>query len=198
MEFPNFVRNSLPTLAATHVLIQRFHLLHRLLLHPCPDIGVLLSDNVAVPIVPTMFHPDAKSGSALLIAPVLVARITRMNAVVSVSPIARVCGVQCTVGEPLFVLMSVALLLPVLLVCSELVLNIAIITSVFAVRPGVSLLRDNQGFVCAGCSRAVNLFMLNAEVGIGRFTVPVLIAFSVRPLTGWGRDSGERRTREPL
>ena len=49
---------------------------------------------------------------------------------VSVSPIARVCGVHCTVGGPLFVLISFALLLPVLLVCSELVLNIAIITSV--------------------------------------------------------------------
>ena len=35
--------------------------------------------------------------------------------VISVSPIARVCGVQCTMGGPLFVLMLVALLLPVLL-----------------------------------------------------------------------------------
>ena len=113
-------------------------------LPPCPDLGVLLSDNVAVPIVPTMFHPDAQSGSAVLIAPVLVARITRMDAilgnavfvvvtqssldlvlVVSVSPIARACGVHCTVGGPLFVLMSVALLLPVLLVCSELVSGVA-------------------------------------------------------------------------
>ena len=57
--------------------------------------------------------------------------------VVSVSHIARVCGVRCTVGGPRYVLMSAALLPPVLLVCSELVLNVAVIPNVCAVRPDV-------------------------------------------------------------
>ena len=110
------------------------------------------------------------------------------------------CGVRCTVGGPRFVLMSVALFSPVLLVCSELVLNIAIIPNVCAVRPDVSHPRDHQGFVYASCSHAVNLFMPNAAVGIAHCIVPVLIANSMRPQTGPERDSGsgERGTREVL
>ena len=56
----------------------------------------------------------------------------------------------------------------------------------------------HQGFVYAGCSRAVNQFVPDATVGIAHCNVPVHIASSVRPQTGRERDSGERRTREPL
>ena len=96
---------------------------------------------------------------------------------------------------PLFVLMSVALLLPVLLVCSELVLNIAIITSVCAVRPGVSHPRDHQGSAYAGCNRAVNQFMQNAAVGIAHCTVPMFIGqFHATPN---GSGAGLRRATDP-